>query len=436
MATRRGPGLRVATARGGVVNAAFLSGAEGAGARAGPARDRAARAGRDRPLRRRDDDRDDDRRAAAGRHRRGVRAGARRPTRRPSSSARSRLSSALGLAGALADRRAGAAARRGLRRRPAARAHARRRLPAGRVRVAGAAVGVLQAHGLRAAARAAGDRAARHRRRHRAAAARRASACGRWSSVRSAGTRPPCWRRGARRRIRCACGPTAAPRGAICASRGRCFVTSATALLVAQGQIAVFGISDGLAAAGWITLAATLTRYADRADQILATTIYPAIVRVRDRADVLEELFAQGEPADADVGVPVRRRARAVRRRPDAVRARRRVGRRDRAAGRARGRASRCSRWATTGSRSTGRAGSRGRRRSSPACSRRSFALLAVPGALLGGAWGFVAGRRGVHGVRARRCGACTCGGCCRACGWARWRCEPRCRSRWPRLRS
>src|SRR3954451_12911109 len=71
------------------------------------------------------------------------------------------------------------------------------------------------------------------------------------------------------------------------------FVTSAAALLVAQGQIAVFGISDGLAAAGYITLAATLTRYVDRADQILATTIYPAIVRVRERADVLEELFGK-----------------------------------------------------------------------------------------------------------------------------------------------
>jgi O-antigen/teichoic acid export membrane protein len=71
------------------------------------------------------------------------------------------------------------------------------------------------------------------------------------------------------------------------------FVTAATALLVAQGQIAVFGISDGLAAAGYITLAATLTRYVDRADQILATTIYPAIVRVRDRAEVLEELFGK-----------------------------------------------------------------------------------------------------------------------------------------------
>jgi O-antigen/teichoic acid export membrane protein len=71
------------------------------------------------------------------------------------------------------------------------------------------------------------------------------------------------------------------------------FVTSLAALLVAQGQIAVFGLSDGLVAAGWITLAATLTRYADRADQILATTIYPAIVRVRDRTGVQEELFAK-----------------------------------------------------------------------------------------------------------------------------------------------
>jgi O-antigen/teichoic acid export membrane protein len=71
------------------------------------------------------------------------------------------------------------------------------------------------------------------------------------------------------------------------------FVTSLAALAVAQAQVALFGISDGLAAAGWITLAATLTRYADRADQILATTIYPAIVRVRDRVAVQEELFAK-----------------------------------------------------------------------------------------------------------------------------------------------
>ena len=35
------------------------------------------------------------------------------------------------------------------------------------------------------------------------------------------------------------------------------FVTAAVGLVVAQGQIAVFGLSDGLEAAGWITLANT-----------------------------------------------------------------------------------------------------------------------------------------------------------------------------------
>jgi O-antigen/teichoic acid export membrane protein len=71
------------------------------------------------------------------------------------------------------------------------------------------------------------------------------------------------------------------------------FVSAAAALLVAQGQIAVFGLDKGLVAAGWITLAATLTRYVDRADQIVATTVYPALVRVRDRLEVIEEAFAK-----------------------------------------------------------------------------------------------------------------------------------------------
>ena len=69
------------------------------------------------------------------------------------------------------------------------------------------------------------------------------------------------------------------------------FRTAVGALVVAQGQIALYGLDRGLAAAGWMTLAVTLTRYADRADQIVATTIYPAIVRVRDRLALQEELF-------------------------------------------------------------------------------------------------------------------------------------------------
>src|SRR4051794_3960299 len=68
-------------------------------------------------------------------------------------------------------------------------------------------------------------------------------------------------------------------------------VNSLALLVIQQGQILAFELDGGLAAAGYITIAFTLTRYADRADQIVATTIYPAICAVRDRLPTLEELF-------------------------------------------------------------------------------------------------------------------------------------------------
>jgi len=71
------------------------------------------------------------------------------------------------------------------------------------------------------------------------------------------------------------------------------FAASAALLLVQQGQVFAFDADGGLAAAGYITLAWTLTRYADRADQIIATTIYPAIVVVQDQAGTLREIFVK-----------------------------------------------------------------------------------------------------------------------------------------------
>jgi O-antigen/teichoic acid export membrane protein len=70
------------------------------------------------------------------------------------------------------------------------------------------------------------------------------------------------------------------------------FTAAAALLLVQQGQMLAFTLHGGLAAAGYITLAVTLTRYADRADQIIATTIYPAICVVRDQVPTLREIFA------------------------------------------------------------------------------------------------------------------------------------------------
>jgi len=71
------------------------------------------------------------------------------------------------------------------------------------------------------------------------------------------------------------------------------FATALATLLVLQGQVLAFDLDDGLAAAGFITLAATLTRYADRADQIVTTTIYPAICALGDRPATQRELFVK-----------------------------------------------------------------------------------------------------------------------------------------------
>jgi O-antigen/teichoic acid export membrane protein len=69
------------------------------------------------------------------------------------------------------------------------------------------------------------------------------------------------------------------------------FVSAGALLLIGQGQMLAFTLHGGLRSAGAITLAVTLTRYADRADQIIATTIYPAICVVRDEITTLREIF-------------------------------------------------------------------------------------------------------------------------------------------------
>jgi O-antigen/teichoic acid export membrane protein len=69
------------------------------------------------------------------------------------------------------------------------------------------------------------------------------------------------------------------------------FATALATLIVQFGQILAFDIDGGLEAAGFITLAFTLTRYADRADQIVATTIYPAICAVVDQVETQRRIF-------------------------------------------------------------------------------------------------------------------------------------------------
>src|SRR5205823_5462848 len=59
------------------------------------------------------------------------------------------------------------------------------------------------------------------------------------------------------------------------------FVATASWMVVSQGQIVAFNVHEGLAGAGFITLAVTLTRYVDRADMTITATIYPAICAIQ-----------------------------------------------------------------------------------------------------------------------------------------------------------
>jgi PST family polysaccharide transporter/lipopolysaccharide exporter len=77
------------------------------------------------------------------------------------------------------------------------------------------------------------------------------------------------------------------------------FVVTAGGLITGQGQILAFKLEGGLAAAGFLALAVALTRYADRADQIISPAIYPAICAVADRTATLEELFVKSCRASA-----------------------------------------------------------------------------------------------------------------------------------------
>ena len=82
------------------------------------------------------------------------------------------------------------------------------------------------------------------------------------------------------------------------------FVSSAAMLVLLQGQLLAFDVWGGIAAVGHLTLAYTLTRYADRADHVVASTIYPAICAVRDQVETLEELFVKSNRAAMIWSIP------------------------------------------------------------------------------------------------------------------------------------
>jgi O-antigen/teichoic acid export membrane protein len=77
------------------------------------------------------------------------------------------------------------------------------------------------------------------------------------------------------------------------------FVVTICGLIIGQGQILVFNIDGGLEATGFVALAVVLTRYADRADQVISPAIYPAVCAVRESAATLERIFVASTRAAA-----------------------------------------------------------------------------------------------------------------------------------------
>jgi O-antigen/teichoic acid export membrane protein len=66
-----------------------------------------------------------------------------------------------------------------------------------------------------------------------------------------------------------------------------------TGLIVSQGSIIAISATAGVGGAGIVALSATVVQFADRVDQIVTGTLYPAICRVADRTDVLFESFVK-----------------------------------------------------------------------------------------------------------------------------------------------
>jgi PST family polysaccharide transporter len=82
------------------------------------------------------------------------------------------------------------------------------------------------------------------------------------------------------------------------------FLSGLAGLMVAQSSLLVGNAVLGLGAVGVITLASAITGYVDQLDEIITTTLYPAICAVRDRTDLLFETFVKSNRLTLMWGMP------------------------------------------------------------------------------------------------------------------------------------
>jgi O-antigen/teichoic acid export membrane protein len=79
----------------------------------------------------------------------------------------------------------------------------------------------------------------------------------------------------------------------------------ASGIVVAQSSVLVGNAALGLAGVGSIALASSVALYTTQVDQIVTATLYPAICKVRDRADLLFESFVKSNRLGLMWGVPL-----------------------------------------------------------------------------------------------------------------------------------
>jgi O-antigen/teichoic acid export membrane protein len=81
-------------------------------------------------------------------------------------------------------------------------------------------------------------------------------------------------------------------------------VATSSAVVIPQVTMLVGEAELGLAGAGAIALATSVSVYAERIDQIVTWTIYPAVCRIKDRTELMFEAFVKSNRLVLMVGVP------------------------------------------------------------------------------------------------------------------------------------
>lgn len=77
-----------------------------------------------------------------------------------------------------------------------------------------------------------------------------------------------------------------------------------SSLVIAQGAVLATDVRYGLTGVGAIALAAAISQYSDRVDEVVTSTLYPAICAVRDRTDLLYETFVKSNRLSLIWGLP------------------------------------------------------------------------------------------------------------------------------------